>query len=32
VLYYYHNRLENYGLAQKVNWKTEDIEVLKMSE
>jgi len=32
VLYYYHNRLENYGLAQKVNWKTEEIEVLKMSE
>jgi glycerol-3-phosphate O-acyltransferase len=29
VLYYYHNRLENYGLAQKVNWKTEEIEVLK---
>jgi glycerol-3-phosphate O-acyltransferase len=32
VLYFYHNRLENYGLAQKVNWKTEEIEVLKLTE
>jgi glycerol-3-phosphate O-acyltransferase len=28
VLYYYHNRLENYGLAKKVHWKQEEIEVL----
>ncbi len=32
VLYYYHNRLEYYNLAQKVNWKTEEIEVLKITD
>ncbi len=30
VLYYYHNRLENYGLDRKVHWKSEEIEVLKV--
>ncbi len=32
VLYYYHNRLENYNLAQKVNWKIEEIEVFKLAD
>lgn len=26
VLYYYHNRLENYNLAKKVQWKAQEIE------
>jgi len=30
VLYYYHNRLENYGLDRKVHWSSEEIEVLKV--
>jgi glycerol-3-phosphate O-acyltransferase len=29
TLYYYHNRLENYQLDKKVQWKAEEIEVLK---
>ncbi len=27
VLYFYHNRLENYGLEKYVHWKSEEIEV-----
>ena len=30
VLYFYHNRLENYNLDKYVHWKAEEIEVLKM--
>jgi glycerol-3-phosphate O-acyltransferase len=30
VLYFYHNRLKNYGLEKAVHWKTEEIEVLKI--
>lgn len=30
VLYYYHNRLENYQLEKHVHWKAEEIEVLKV--
>lgn len=30
VLYYYHNRLENYHLDKKVHWKSQEIEVLKV--
>lgn len=30
VLYFYHNRLANYGLDKTVQWKSEDIEVLKV--
>jgi glycerol-3-phosphate O-acyltransferase len=30
VLYYYHNRLNSYHLEKYVNWKTNDIEVLKI--
>jgi glycerol-3-phosphate O-acyltransferase len=30
TLYYYHNRLENYGLDKKIQWKSEEIEVLKV--
>ena len=30
VLYFYHNRLKNYGLERAVHWKSEEIEVLKM--
>ncbi|HND87485.1 MAG TPA: 1-acyl-sn-glycerol-3-phosphate acyltransferase, partial [Saprospiraceae bacterium] len=30
VLYFYHNRLSSYGLTRAVQWKTEEIEVLKM--
>jgi glycerol-3-phosphate O-acyltransferase len=30
TLYYYHNRLENYGLDEKIQWKAEEIEVLKV--
>ena len=30
VLYFYHNRLDNYGLDKGVHWKTEEIEVLKI--
>lgn len=30
VLYYYHNRLENYQLDKKVHWKSQEIEVLKV--
>ncbi len=30
VLYFYHNRLQGYGLAKKVQWKAEEIEVLKV--
>jgi glycerol-3-phosphate O-acyltransferase len=29
VLYFYHNRLRNYGLEKAVHWKSEEIEVLK---
>lgn len=32
VLYYYHNRLENYGLERAVHWKAEEIEVLKVED
>jgi glycerol-3-phosphate O-acyltransferase len=30
VLYYYHNRLKNYGLERSIHWKKEEIEVLKV--
>jgi glycerol-3-phosphate O-acyltransferase len=30
VLYFYHNRLENYNLDKYVHWKAEEIEVLKV--
>jgi glycerol-3-phosphate O-acyltransferase len=30
TLYYYHNRLEHYGLDKAVHWKSEEIEVLKV--
>jgi len=30
VLYFYHNRLKNYGLENSVQWKSEEIEVLKV--
>jgi len=30
VLYFYHNRLENYQLDKYVHWKAEEIEVLKI--
>lgn len=30
VLYFYHNRLANYGLDKTVHWKSEEIEVLKV--
>lgn len=30
VLYFYHNRLKNYGLHKAVKWKSEEIEVLKV--
>lgn len=30
VLYFYHNRLENYHLHKYVHWKAEEIEVLKV--
>lgn len=30
VLYFYHNRLKNYGLEKSVHWKSEEIEVLKV--
>lgn len=30
VLYFYHNRLKNYGLEKAVHWKSEEIEVLKV--
>ena len=30
VLYFYHNRLENYHLDKAVHWKAEEIEVLKI--
>ncbi len=30
VLYFYHNRLSSYGLSQAVQWKSEEIEVLKV--
>lgn len=30
VLYFYHNRLENYNLDKVVQWKAEGIEVLKI--
>lgn len=30
VLYYYHNRLDHYGLEKAVHWKAEEIEVLKV--
>jgi len=30
VLYFYHNRLKNYGLENAVHWKSEEIEVLKV--
>ncbi len=29
VLYFYHNRLENYHLDKAVHWKSEEIEVLR---
>jgi glycerol-3-phosphate O-acyltransferase len=32
VLYFYHNRLSNYGLDRAVHWKTEEIEVLKVED
>lgn len=32
VLYFYHNRLENYGLEKAVHWKAEEIEVLKVED
>ncbi|TNE59034.1 MAG: glycerol acyltransferase [Bacteroidetes bacterium] len=30
VLYFYHNRLKNYGLDSAVQWKSEDIEVTRV--
>jgi glycerol-3-phosphate O-acyltransferase len=30
VLYFYHNRLQNYDLHKAVHWKTAEIEVLKV--
>jgi len=30
VLYFYRNRLKNYGLEKAVEWKSEEIEVLKV--
>lgn len=30
VLYFYHNRLNSYGLSRAVQWKAEEIEVLKV--
>lgn len=30
VLYFYHNRLNSYGLEKAVHWKAEEIEVLKI--
>ncbi|MEZ4939386.1 MAG: 1-acyl-sn-glycerol-3-phosphate acyltransferase [Saprospiraceae bacterium] len=30
VLYFYRNRLKNYGLDKAVQWKSEEIEVLKV--
>ncbi|MCB0532206.1 MAG: 1-acyl-sn-glycerol-3-phosphate acyltransferase [Lewinellaceae bacterium] len=30
VLYFYRNRLKNYGLDKAVHWKSEEIEVLKV--
>ena len=30
VLYFYHNRLQNYDLHKAVQWKTAEIEVLKI--
>lgn len=30
VLYYYHNRLDHYCLSKSVEWKSEEIEVLKV--
>lgn len=30
VLYYYHNRLNLYGLARAVHWKAGEIEILKV--
>ncbi len=32
VLYFYHNRLSNYGLDKAVHWKAEEIEVLKVED
>ncbi len=32
VLYFYHNRLSNYGLDKAVQWKAEEIEVLKVED
>lgn len=32
VLYFYHNRLSNYGLDKAVYWKAEEIEVLKLED
>jgi len=32
VLYFYHNRLSNYGLDKAVYWKAEEIEVLKVED
>ncbi len=30
VLYFYHNRLQNYGLNKAVQWKTSEIEALRV--
>ncbi len=32
VLYFYRNRLSNYGLDRAVHWKAEEIEVLKVED
>ncbi len=32
VLYFYHNRLSNYGLDRAVHWKAEEIEVLRVED
>lgn len=32
VLYFYHNRLSNYGLDKAVYWKAEEIEVLRVED
>ena len=32
VLYFYHNRLSQYGLQRSVQWKAEEIEVLRVED
>jgi glycerol-3-phosphate O-acyltransferase len=30
VLYFYHNRLDCYGLEKKIQWKTEGVQILQV--